>query len=141
MKIKILLTAALFTAFAFPAQAQTMLPDAPKPNVTGRVADRQFWIVTGLLAAAKATDSITTKRALNRGAIESNPLYGPRPSSARIAGTDVAVFAGEVGIAYLLKRVGRGHWWGRAWMMEPAWSIGEGARGAIHNERLPGKKP
>ena len=51
-----------------------------------------------LLAMSAASDGYSTQRALDRGAIESNPLLGHRPSIARIALTEGALTAGA-GIA------------------------------------------
>lgn len=127
-------------------------PDAPKPKdnteytapllsqQTKRppVMDEKFLAAMGALAAAKTADGITTQRLLDRGPLyhEMNPIFGRRPSSARIAGTNAAYFAGEVATAYLVKKYGRGHWWSKIWMVEPAWQTAEHVRCAVHNEHL-----
>ena len=59
-----------------------------------------------LLAMSAAGDGYTTSQALNRGAVEANPLLGRRPSVARIAVTEGAL---TVGAGYLLHRLHHNH--------------------------------
>ena len=50
----------------------------------------------GTMVIGQAGDYISTKRALDRGAIESNPIYGEDPSDgALIAGKVITVMAGQ----------------------------------------------
>lgn len=112
-------------------------PDTPPPKLEARVLDKKFYFVIGALAAAKTADAITTERVLSRGCHESNPLFGPYPSSGRIAGLDVAAFAIESGTAYLLKRYSRKHRWARyAWPIAPARQTALHIYWAAHNEGL-----
>lgn len=58
-----------------------------------------------LLAMSAASDGYSTQRALNRGAVETNPLLGSRPSIARIAITEGALTAGAgIALHFLHKR-------------------------------------
>lgn len=66
--------------------------DAPKPK-----HDRKEFIVgTALLAASKTADAIISRQLLDCGGVEQNPFFGPRPSPAKQAGVNAAIFAGEV---------------------------------------------
>jgi hypothetical protein len=115
------------------------LIEAPKPKVMEKVADRKFWLAISLLGAAKTADAISTQRMLNRGCLEIGSAWalGERPSSGRIAAAAGAQGAGEVALAYLLKRVLRRHrWLGQVWVIEPAWGVGNHTRAAWHNEGL-----
>jgi hypothetical protein len=53
------------------------------------------------MAAGQAADLVTTVQALNRGAVEANPLYGKQPSTAKL----VAAKLPMVGLGYLLHRI------------------------------------
>jgi len=106
-----------------------VLPEAPKP----KVMDRRFFLAISALAAAKATDGVTTERMLGRGFHELNPLFGRHPSPARVAGTNAAYFAGEVAVAYILKkRFPKRHFW----LIEPLLQSADHIRSAVHNEGL-----
>jgi hypothetical protein len=71
--------------------------DSPKPKADRRI----FWTGVSLLAASKTADAITTRRLLNEGGWETNPVYGHNPTAARQAGINAAFFAAEVGAFYL----------------------------------------
>lgn len=116
---------------AVPGQAQG-LPDAPKP----KTIDRTFLISVGVLAAASTADQITTERFLNRGCHELNPIFGPHPSPSKVAGVSLLYFGGEVGLSYVLKKFGRGHWWSKVWLVEPSWGTAVHIQASVHNEGL-----
>ena len=69
-----------------------------------------------LLAAAKTADAITTRRALNQGAWENDPVFGRHPSPAKQAGINLAFFAGESALFYVTERNRHAwvRWTGRA---------------------------
>lgn len=124
---------------------QSYLIEAPKPKpiverpkpVLGRTTDKKFWLTVGILAASDAADSITTRRALDRGSYETNPLYGTHPSNARMIAVGGAYFAAEVVLAYELKRFSRKHKWARwMWAVEPSFQTERHINWALHNERL-----
>jgi len=84
-----------------------------------KVADKKFWITVGGLGVAKAFDAGTTAR-YTPSCVETNPLLGPYPSTRRVIAVNSGYFAGEVALAYVLKRVFRRHrWLGKAWTIEP----------------------
>ena len=122
---RLFLCALFFMAAAAEAQE---LPDAPKP----KVIDRRFLIATAALAGSSIADGISTERMLARGCHELNPTYGRYPSPVRVAGTNAAWFAGEVGISYLLKRkFPRRHLW-----MLPFLDVANHTFASFHNELL-----
>ncbi len=63
-------------------------PDSPKPKT-----DRVFWLAEGALAAAKASDSLSTVELQSRGGWENNPILGKHPSQGNLAGYFAATFA------------------------------------------------
>jgi hypothetical protein len=112
------------------------LVEVPKPK-EGRVLDRRFLIIMGLLASTKTADVITTRQSLDRGNIEINSAYRTtHPSTARLASMNVAYLAAEVGMAYVAKRYGRAHWWSKIWMVEPCLQSAQHVKFAIHNSQL-----
>ena len=76
-------------AVTTPAQEK---PDAPKPKHDSKI----FWLGSAALAAANTFDAVETRAALNRGAYESNPIFGRYPSPAKQGIINAAVFAGQV---------------------------------------------
>lgn len=75
----------------------------PRPDVFR--PDRRIWLSGAIaLGAATAADQWTTRRNLDRGGVEFNPLYGSRPSIGRQAGTAAAIFAGELVIFRLTEK-------------------------------------
>src|SRR5947207_3997245 len=109
-----------------PSHATQARQDAAKsPLKLPRTIDRRYLLATSLLGASTVADGWTTERMLNAGGRELNPLMGARPSTSRVAGVSAGTFAAEVGLAYVLKRYGRGRWWGRLWWIEPGWGTSE----------------
>jgi len=98
-------------------------PDCPKPKPVApaaRVADAKFWTAMGVLGTSAAADYIATRQVLDRGGYEKNPIFGRHPSVARQVAIGGAYFAGEVLLAYELKKFGRRHRWARhLWLIDP----------------------
>jgi hypothetical protein len=118
--------------FALSVSPAFALPDAPKPKP---VADEKFWTVVGVLGASAAADYVTTMRLQDRGGIELNPFLGRHPSRLRVAAMGGGYFAGEVLMAYELKKFSVKHKWARfLWIGEPAGQTEEHIRLAWHNE-------
>jgi len=90
------------------------LPDAPKPN------KKIFITGISLLAAAKTADAITTRRALNQGGWENDPLFGRHLSPAKQAGINLAFFAGESALFYVTEHNRHAwiRWTGRAFLAQ-----------------------
>jgi hypothetical protein len=107
------------------AVAGPSLPASPiaktEPVARERVADKKFLVAIAILGTTKAIDFEITAQWLNPKAdhYEANPLYGKYPSNARLACENAGIFAGEVAMAYLLKKWGRDRWWSKAWIIEP----------------------
>jgi hypothetical protein len=128
----VLLAFFLISSFAWAEEK----PDAPKPK-TDRVMDLRYFAVLGVLAAAKAADGFTTSEASWPGCRETNPILGPHPSNARLAGLAAASFGVEAGTAFLLKRFGRSHKWARfLWLGEPLFQSLRHAQAALHDANL-----
>lgn len=117
---------AIAPANAFIAPSDAPLPDAPsaKPH---HPADKKFWTVTAVTAAAVAADGWTTTHS---GVFEGwNPwLYGREIRPARTALAEVAIMATFTTTSYLLKRKHVKFWW----LPMAAGATGSAA-GAIHN--------
>ncbi len=109
------------------------LPDAPSAT-TRRVADTEFWTLTGITFAANVADAVTTQQALARGCEEGNPFLGPNPSGALLWGYSLGVAGAASGGAYALKR-----WMPdkpvlrHLWRVPAALLVGSRTRDAIHN--------
>jgi hypothetical protein len=104
-----------------------------------RVADKRFWIVTALHAAATVADLISTDDVLHRCPTCRETgfygLVGGRPSDGELWSVGLALFAGETTVSYLLKRnrtLDRTWLWA-AW---PAYEIVNHARWAYLNEQI-----
>ncbi len=69
-----------------------------------RVADWKFWLAVGVVAAATVADIETTRRGIERGAVEGNPLFGRRPGRPRLYLQSGGMTAGVVVLSYYLKR-------------------------------------
>lgn len=69
-----------------------------KPKLGMRVA-------LSAMAFGQALDTVSTVQALNRGAVEANPIYGPRPSAAKL----VALKLPMIGVGYLLHKLAPGN--------------------------------
>jgi hypothetical protein len=52
-------------------------------------------VLTLVLWGASAFDGKTTLDALHRGGHENNPVFGPRPSNARVLGLGITAIAAE----------------------------------------------
>jgi len=76
-------------ALAYPQE----LPDAPKPKPRQHLNKKLFAAEVSLLAAAKTADAINTRRLLDNGGWENNPVFGRHPSPAKQAGINLALFA------------------------------------------------
>jgi hypothetical protein len=94
-KISLLFLALFLFAGIAPAQDK---PEAPKPK---QQFNRKVFVAgVSLLAAAKTADAITTRRNLDQGGWENNPVFGRHPSPVKQAGINLAFFAGESAIFY-----------------------------------------
>jgi hypothetical protein len=89
---------ALVFLFAFPcfAQGNKTFPEAPKLHFNRRV----FFIGVSALAAARTFDVIETRRVLDRGGSENNPVFGRNPSPTKQGLINAAFFAGESFLFY-----------------------------------------
>jgi hypothetical protein len=63
--------------------------------------DKGMRVALTFMAAGQGADLVTTIRALNRGAVEANPIYGKHPSTAKL----VAGTLPMVGLGYLLHKI------------------------------------
>ena len=109
----------LFSVGCFGADA----PPRPVPYQTVNVEKRarhfdwKFAAVLGISTAANLADMARTDDCLRNIAYcrETNPLYGPHPSSARLYGSSLALEAGFAVTSYELRRHGpaplRKLWW------------------------------
>jgi hypothetical protein len=137
----------LFVAAATAAE----LPDPPS-----RVADRQFFALLSIEAAAKSADFAETAAHLgkqifvpcvpaytciNHGyvytVLENDPWFGKRPSTGRMIGENFGLFGVESLIAYQIKKP---HQWlpgdrliRKFWWLPLAYQIQSHARLAYHN--------
>jgi hypothetical protein len=60
-------------------------------------------IVALVLVGASLADGFSTVHFLkNPGYVEANPLFGPRPSTARIFGEGMGIIAAEIAAAFLI---------------------------------------
>jgi hypothetical protein len=71
----------------------------PKEGTTPPKSGMKFALT--FMAAGQGADLVTTTQALNRGAVESNPIYGKHPSAAKL----VAAKLPMLGLGYLLHRI------------------------------------
>ncbi len=102
-----------------------------------KVANPEFWALTGASFAASAADAVTTQQALGRGCEETNWLVGRFPSGAALWASSMGLAAGASGGAYLFKRYMPNkpvlrHFW----RVPQALVIGSGTRSAIHNSQV-----
>ena len=104
-------------------------PEAPR----AKVADKQYWAAMSVLAASKAADGITTEHMLSRGCAESDALlFGRYPSPAKVASVNAGYLAGEMALAYLLKRSAKHH----LWLAEPAYQTIDHLHLSVRNETM-----
>ena len=84
--------------------------DAPKALERGvKPKEHQFWDKTNIAlqllnAGAQAADMYSTERALNRGAVEANPLFKSRPV---FFGTKAGLIPISMLVSYRLHQKGR----------------------------------
>ena len=89
-------------------------PDAPKPHTH---FDRRIFVAgVSLLAASNTADAITTRKVLDRGGWENNPVFGRHPSPGKQAGINLGIFAAQSAGFYLTERSKHAwvRWTGRA---------------------------
>ena len=115
----------------------TWLEDpANHPPVTRKVANRNFWIAATAMALASLADGITTRHALNNGAVEINPIMGRRPGNLRLFGMGSLLTAGEITGVYFLKKWDDPDRPSHAWLIPVGLQVGAETFLAVHNERL-----
>lgn len=114
MKRRICLTLVLFTcAPAFGQQAAQKTQEAAQEIEQGireprpRIADKKFWTLTAVQFGADIFDIETTQAGLRNGGAEVNPLFGSRPSRAKMYGISFPLTAAVCALEYRLKRDGR----------------------------------
>lgn len=110
MNLRLLALGLLFVSPCFAQEAKT-LPEGPKPHFNRRV----FFIGLSASAAARTFDAIETRRLLDRGGYENNPVFGRHPSPARQGLITAAFFAGESFLFYKTERSNKRYlrWVGR----------------------------
>jgi hypothetical protein len=98
------------------------LPDTPAAKPAARFHEfnrRLYFTEIGLLASSQTADAITTRLALNRGAVETNSsVYGTRPSPARQGVINAGFFVAQAAIVYATEHNRHPwiRWTGRAWL-------------------------
>src|SRR5215813_15497511 len=75
------------------------LPETPKPKPHA-FNKRLFLAAEFALAGAKTFDAVETRRALNHGGVESNPVFGNHPSPGRQAAVNALYFVSESALFY-----------------------------------------
>lgn len=117
-------------AEAYVAAPVVSWPQSPGDAKSHRTADKKFWTLTAVTAAAAATDGWTTTHS---GTFEQwNPwLYGHEVRPARTALAEVAIVATFTTTSYILKRKHVRYWW----VPMVVGAVGS-SMGAIHNCRL-----
>jgi hypothetical protein len=75
---------------AAPCRAQARMPE-PSSCRLQRRGSRAFLMLSASAAILIAMDSASTIRGVSSGKmVESNPIYGPRPTAGRVIATDAA---------------------------------------------------
>ena len=90
--------------------------------------DKADKILLTTAIVAQVADAVTTSQALDRGGIESNPIYGDNPSDARIIATKAAFVGVLIWAGSKMKPKPR------KWVFGIATVLGGGA--AIHNSQV-----
>ena len=90
--------------------------------------DKADKILLTTAIVAQIADGVTTSQALDRGGIESNPIYGDNPSDARIITTKAAFVGVLIWAGSKMKPTPR------KWVFGIATALGGGA--AIHNSQV-----
>jgi hypothetical protein len=98
--------------------------------------------LTGIsaLAISQTADAFSTRRLVDRGGWENNPVYGRHPSNARLAGINAAFFVAKSTAFYFTERSRSSwiRWTGRTLM---ALSIEEHSRLAACNSHIDPRSP
>jgi len=100
---------------------------------------RFFVAGVSLLPSAKTADAITTRRNLDQGGWENNPVFGRHPSPAKQAGINLAVFVAQAGAFYLTEH--SRHSWIRTGRALLATATEEHARLAACNAGINTRSP
>jgi len=91
-----------------------------------QVADTNFWaLAVALPGAATSFDAMTTFHAISLGNVEGNPLLGPHPTPARVAGIKLGASVLNATSLYVLKREDMRYDY-KGWKRDgfpPRWSI------------------
>lgn len=89
-----------------------VMPDAPKPN------HKIFFAEISALGMSKSADAVTTRRLLDNGGVELNPIFGQHPSPGRQAGINAAFFAVDVSALYVTEHSRKSwlRWTGRTYI-------------------------
>ena len=93
----------------------------PKPALCVPHYGRKTLIAEVSLFAAgpsKSADANTTRRLLDRGGWENNPIFGRHPSPAKQAGINLGIFGAQAGLLYVTEYNRRAwvRWGGRAFI-------------------------
>jgi len=117
--------------------AQTPLPPTPQPQ---KVVDKKFIVVMAAFGAAKGISFATSTLIHEREREEGAPWATSAPSNISLTTKHAAIFAGEVFVAYQLKKP---HSWlpgdkiiRKFWWVYPVWTGQIHSRTAIHNVRM-----
>jgi len=90
--------------------------------------DKADKILLTTAIVAQVADAVTTSQALDRGAVEVNPIYGDNPSDATLILSKVAVVGVLIWAGSKMKPTPR------KWVFGIATALGGGA--AIHNSQV-----
>ena len=102
-------------------------------------SDPKFWMGEAVIAGALIADGATTVNGLHRGMMETNPILGAHPSTARVAGYDVTLFAGYTAAnaaEHHLTRNESKPWRVAGYVAIPAIAASAHGYAAIHNSEL-----
>jgi hypothetical protein len=117
--------------------AQAPLPPTPQPQ---KVVDKKFIAVMAAVGAAKGISFATSTLIHEREREEGAPWATSAPSNISLTAKHAAIFAGEVFVAYQLKKP---HSWlpgdkiiRKLWWVYPVWTGQIHSRTAIHNVRM-----
>lgn len=131
----------LFALCSCVSAQESILPDAASASV--KVADRNFWILTGVNAGATFADAFTTARFVGHGLpghacqVESmNPgLYGRKPNDARVYAVMGAQAVSASLLSYYLKKKHVHVWKFQLWTAPLLFETQAHGLAAIHNLR------
>ena len=101
--------------------------------------DAKWWAGVAVIGAAVAADYATTAQLQRQGNVETNPILGPHPSNAKLAGVGTGAFAFYVGLhaaEYHLTRDDTKPWRTASYLLMPAIVGGIHGYAAAHNEGL-----